>query len=105
MAVAIWAYEHGQPAGRDTDTLPSARTRYLPLKTGGNVIGVLGVKPPTVAGSLAPGQRRFMEVFTSQATIAIERVQLAEQARQAQLLQATEKLQTTLLNSISHFNG
>ncbi|MBK9051523.1 MAG: sensor histidine kinase KdpD [Chloroflexi bacterium] len=102
MAVAVWAYEHGQPAGRDTDTLPSARIRYLPLKTGRNVIGVLGVKPPTVAGSLAPGQRHFMDVFTSQATIAIERVQLAEQARQAQLLQATESLQTALLNSISH---
>ena len=41
-------------------------------------------------------------MFTSQATIAIERVQLAEQARQAQLLQATESLQTALLNSISH---
>lgn len=43
-----------------------------------------------------------MEAFASQAALAIERVQFAEQARQAQLLQATEKLQTALLNSISH---
>jgi two-component system sensor histidine kinase KdpD len=32
----------------------------------------------------------------------LERARLAEQARQADLLQATEKLQTSLLNSISH---
>lgn len=43
-----------------------------------------------------------MEVFASQAALTIERNQLAEQARQAQLLQATEKFQTALLNSISH---
>jgi two-component system sensor histidine kinase KdpD len=43
-----------------------------------------------------------MEVFASQAALAIERDQVAEQARQAQLLQATERLQTALLNSISH---
>lgn len=102
MAVAIWAYEHGQPAGRDTDTLPSARLRCLPLKTADGVLGVIAVKPPQVSGSMARGQRHLMEAFTSQAAIAIERVRLAEQARQVQLSQATEKLQTTLLNSISH---
>jgi two-component system sensor histidine kinase KdpD len=34
--------------------------------------------------------------------VAIERTQLAEEARNAQILAATEKLQTALLNSISH---
>ena len=33
MAVATWAFEHGQPAGRGTDTLPAAGLRYLPLRT------------------------------------------------------------------------
>jgi two-component system sensor histidine kinase KdpD len=43
-----------------------------------------------------------MEVYASQAAVAIERAQLVEQTRQTQVLQATEKLQTALLNSISH---
>lgn len=34
--------------------------------------------------------------------MAIERTQLAEEARNAQVLEATERLQTALLNSISH---
>ena len=38
----------------------------------------------------------------SQAAVAIERTQLGEQAQQAQLLREKEKLQTALLNSISH---
>jgi len=102
MAVATWAYQHGEPAGRDTDTLPAAKVRYLPLKTAHGVIGVLGVMPHDSTKHLTPDQRRLMEVYASQAAVAIERAQLVEQTRQTQVLQATEKLQTALLNSISH---
>jgi two-component system sensor histidine kinase KdpD len=103
LAVADWVYRHGDPAGRHTTTLPSALMRYLPLKTARGVVGVLGVQgPEESAQDLTTQQRRLMEAFASQAALAIERVQFAEQARQAQLLQATEKLQTALLNSISH---
>jgi two-component system sensor histidine kinase KdpD len=47
-------------------------------------------------------QRQTFDSFAHQAALAVERASLAEQARQAELLQATEKLQTSLLNSISH---
>jgi two-component system sensor histidine kinase KdpD len=103
LAVADWVFRHGDPAGRHTNTLPAAQLRYLPLRTARGIVGVLGVQgPQPSAQHLTPQQRRLMETFASQAALAIERVQLTEQARQAQLLQATEKLQTALLNSISH---
>jgi two-component system, OmpR family, sensor histidine kinase KdpD len=103
LAVADWVYRHGDPAGRHTNTLPSALLRYLPLKTARGVVGVLGVEGPDQPNrDLTPQQRRLMEAFANQAALAIERVQFAEQARQAEILQATEKLQTALLNSISH---
>ena len=102
IAVADWSFKHGQPAGRGTATLPAAQIRYLPLKTARGVVGVLGVRPAEANMFMAPEQRRLLEVFASQAALAIERAQLAEHARQAQLLQATEKLQSALLNSISH---
>jgi two-component system sensor histidine kinase KdpD len=54
------------------------------------------------AESLAPDRHRILEAFSSQAALAIERVNLARQAEQAQLLQATERLERSLLNSISH---
>jgi two-component system sensor histidine kinase KdpD len=103
MAVADWVYRHREPAGRHTNTLPAAELRYLPLKTARRVVGVLGVgKPGTAERDLTPAQRRLMEAFANQAAQAIDRVLLAEEARQIKLLQAAEKLQNALLNSISH---
>ena len=103
MAVADWVYRHAEPAGRHTSTLPAAQLRYLPLRTARGVVGALGVgKPGTAEGDLSPAQRRLMEAFANQAAQAIERVILAEEARQMKLLQEAEKLQNALLNSISH---
>jgi len=45
---------------------------------------------------------RTLDAFANQIGLAIERASLAEQARQAELLEATDKLQSALLNSISH---
>ncbi len=103
LAVADWVFRHGEPAGRNTNTLAGARLRYLPLKTARGIVGVLGIAGPTDSESqLTPEQQRLMEAFASQAALAVERAHLGEQARQTQVLQATEKLQTALLNSISH---
>jgi two-component system, OmpR family, sensor histidine kinase KdpD len=102
LAVAEWVFRHDQPAGRGTNTLPAAKIRYSALRTPRGVVGVLGVMPTDPSSQLTQEQRRLLEVFASQAALAIERAQLAERARQVQLLEATEKLQTALLNSISH---
>ncbi len=102
MAVATWTFEHGQLAGRGTDTLPDASMHYQPLKTTHGVIGVLGVKPASPNSYMSPDQRRTLDAFVNQVALAIEGARLTEQARQAELLEATEKLQAALLNSISH---
>lgn len=102
MAVATWSFEHDQPAGLGTDTLPAASIRCQPLKTARGQIGVLGIHPKEAGKFLSPDQRQTLYAFANQAALAVERASLAEQARQAELLQATEKLQTALLNSISH---
>lgn len=102
LAVAEWAFEHNQPAGRGTDTLPAAQARYLPLRTASSIIGVLAVRPHDPSKHLPPEGYQLLEAFASQASLAIERVQLTEQAQQTRLLEATEKLQSALLNSLTH---
>lgn len=102
MAVATWSFEHDQPAGLGTDTLPAVSLRCQPLKTARGQIGVLGIHPKEGGNFLSPDQRQTFIAFANQAALAVERSILAERARQAELLQATEKLQTALLNSISH---
>lgn len=100
LAVAIWAYEHVEIAGRCTDTLPGAQYMYLPLTTSGNAVGVLGIH--IQEKMLTPAQRRLIEAWVGLAAIAVERVNLAQQAGQASLLVASDKLRTALFNSISH---
>jgi two-component system sensor histidine kinase KdpD len=102
QAVATWVLQHSQPAGRDTDTLAGAKNSYLPLKAAQHTVGVLGIGRDKNADPLTPEQWRLVESFAHQGAQALRRVQLAEEARQAQLLRETEKLQTALLNSISH---
>jgi two-component system sensor histidine kinase KdpD len=102
LAVADWSFRNHQQAGRGTGTLGSASLLYLPLQASTDVLGVLGVKLQEDADYASPEQRRLLDAFASQATLAIERVQLVKQAEQAQILQAREGLERALLNSISH---
>ena len=102
QAVATWVFEHGQEAGRGTETLPEASMRYQPLKTTQGVVGVLGVKPIDPARHLTRDQHRTLDAFVNQIGLAVERASLVEQARQAEVLEITDKLQNALLNSISH---
>ncbi|HEY2980468.1 MAG TPA: sensor histidine kinase KdpD, partial [Anaerolineales bacterium] len=58
VAVAVWAYEHNQPAGRGTDTLAAASLRCHPLKTSQGLVGVLGVRPKEPGSFLSAEQRQ-----------------------------------------------
>jgi two-component system sensor histidine kinase KdpD len=102
LAVADWSFEHGQVAGRGSNTLPDASMRYQPLRTARGIVGVLGLKPADSSHYLTPDQRRTLDAFANQAAIAIERTRLVDQARQNEILEITDKLQSALLNSISH---
>lgn len=101
LIAARWVFEHGQPAGQETQTLPAVKARFLPLKTAQRMVGVLGVRLRE-PGDFAPERIHLLEAFASQAALGIDAVYLSEEARQAQLLKETERLQSALLNSISH---
>src|SRR5262245_48357828 len=45
VAVARWSFEHKQPAGLGTSTLPGASALYVPLLGSAGPVGVLGVRP------------------------------------------------------------
>lgn len=100
--VADWVFRHGQTAGQGTHTLAAAGARYLPLKTAQGVIGVVALTLGSAGETLSPDRRRLLEALLSQLALAAEAAQLADRAHQAQLSRETEKLQTALLNSISH---
>jgi two-component system sensor histidine kinase KdpD len=102
MAVAQWAVQHQQQAGRGTTTLPAAAGRYVPLIDSRGTAGVLAVFPPAGVDDWSPAQRQLIEAFCSQAALAIERVTLAEEARSAWERVEAELLRNTLLSGVSH---
>jgi two-component system sensor histidine kinase KdpD len=100
--VAAWVYENGSPAGRGTDTLSAAEGFYLPLSTDQGIKGVLGIRPKHPEQLFFPEQMHMLEAFAGLAAVAVARVQLAEQARESQLLAESERLRTALFSSLSH---
>ncbi len=100
-AVARWVLAHGAPAGRGTDTLPGERVVCTPLRTFGEVLAILAVRPARERG-LGAEQRSFLEALARQVALALDRVRLADEARQAALRAKTEELRSGLLSSVSH---
>jgi len=100
--VAQWVFDHRQPAGRGTNTLPAARGLYLPLEGAAGTAGVLGVCPPADRRALDPRQFHLLEAIASQVALALERAGLAGDAEHARLSVETERLRNSLLSAVSH---
>ena len=101
QSVAAWAFSHRQPAGRGTDTLPSAEGLHLPLLAGDRSVGVLSLcfRGPAL---LAAVQRDLLDAFVRQIALVLDRQRLRDAEQQAKLVAESERLSKTLLNSISH---
>ena len=101
QSVALWAFLHRQPAGRGTDTLPSAEGLHLPLLAGERAVGVLSLRFRDPA-PLATDQRDLLDAFVRQIALVLDRQRLRDAEQQAKLVAESERLSKTLLNSISH---
>jgi two-component system sensor histidine kinase KdpD len=99
--VANWVFENGKPAGRFTETLAAADAKYLPLLTHSGAVGVLAMRPRT-NDPLTLDEEALLDTFTRQVALVIEREMLNEAAQQSAMLRESERLHSTLLNSISH---
>jgi two-component system sensor histidine kinase KdpD len=101
-ALATWSFQHQEEAGHGIDTLPNTKVRYLPLVTVRGAVGVIAARAPSTEGELTIEQERLLRAYTDLVAVAIEGIQLADELHEAQVFKATEKLQTALLNAISH---
>lgn len=81
IAVATWAFQHGEVAGYDTDTLHASPLRYIPLQSSHEVMGILGVKPSEPDGVITHEQERILTAFATQAALALERVKVTKNNR------------------------
>ena len=100
-AAADWAWNHEQPAGKGTGTLPMGRWWWWPLTVDDGPLALLGVS--SKEGQSLTGQRRRLLMALSQPLAqALARAQLAQDLEAARLHGETEQLRSALLASVSH---
>ena len=98
-SVAEWTFHHSSKAGKYTDTLPSSKYTFYPLKGNQMNLGVIAIQQDT---EFTQGEEQFWDAFISQISGKFEREYLRNLAKQAFLLNESDKLYKTLFNSISH---
>jgi two-component system sensor histidine kinase KdpD len=101
-AIAQWVYDHQQPAGLGTQSLPGAPMYYLPLKAPMRTRGVLALMPSQKRLLFQPEQARLLETFAAQIALALERVHYVEVAQEALVRMESERLRNGLLSALSH---
>ncbi|MEQ8196838.1 MAG: sensor histidine kinase KdpD [Clostridiaceae bacterium] len=99
-AAAQWTFLNDKESGNGTNTFYGAIGYYMPLKSAGKVLGVLGIS--CVQGVLKPEQKFIFETVASQISIALDREILAETQKNTKLEVESERLRSNLLRSISH---
>jgi two-component system sensor histidine kinase KdpD len=102
QGVAQWVFDHAQPAGAGTPTLPAAGALFLPLLGASRAVGVLGIVPDEPGRVLTRDRFRLAETFASQVALSLERAQLAEHAERTHVLVESERTRSLLLSSVSH---
>ncbi|HEY4276155.1 MAG TPA: sensor histidine kinase KdpD [Rhizomicrobium sp.] len=102
LAAAAWCWGHGQPAGRNAETLPGAKRLFLPMRTGEGLVGVAGLQRPENRSLFTPDERRLLDALLDQTALAIERSRLVERVDEAQVLAQADKLRVAMLTSLSH---
>lgn len=101
-SVAQWVFQHAQPAGRGTETLPGAAATYLPLRGAKGCEGVLAVLSPPGRAHFSDEQSDLLEIFAGQIALSLGRARSFAQAGEAELRVQTERLRNSLLSALSH---
>ncbi|QKZ03810.1 sensor histidine kinase [Pseudomonas eucalypticola] len=100
-AAADWAWQHDQPAGMGTGTLPAGRWWWLPVSAQVRPLALLGVRERE-GRPLSLQRRRLLAALSQPLAQALARAQLAQDLEAARLHGETEQLRSALLASVSH---
>ena len=102
LGVAQWCFDHNEPAGAGTGTLPGRAHQYLPLAAPMRVRGVLVISQEPSRSGLLPEQQRLLEAFAALIGIALERIHFVTVARDTLVKMESERLRNALLTALSH---
>lgn len=101
-SVVHWVFNNHKIAGKNTDTLPSAKGLYLPLMAEDAIMGVLCVIPKDENYNFTIEELGKLETFASIIASSFDRARKSEQAEISRVESESAKLRNILLSSVSH---
>jgi len=101
IELAEKAFSGRDPIGRFTQTLPDADTMHLPLKGRSAIMGVLVILP-AADKRFGASEKELIETFAVLIGTILERDHLLAALKHAEIVEASERLQRALLQSVSH---
>jgi len=101
-AAAKWAFDHGRPAGRGSDTLTASEWLFQPVSAGGKALGVFGLASPDAQAPIRSDNLPLLLSLLDQAGLALERIILGEEIASIAQLKERDRLRAALLSSVSH---
>lgn len=100
QSAAVWAYDHRQATGFQTETLSGIPWRFIPLVLEQQSLAVIGVQRPPAG--LRSDQLAFTDALATQVSFSLARIGLSTSLERARVAEETERLRSTLLSSVSH---
>lgn len=101
-AAGRWAFDHGQPAGRGSDTLTASEWLFYPVGTSGKVLGVFGLSRSDARAPIRSDQLPLLLSLLDQAGLALERIMLEGEMAGLEQVRERDRLRHALLSSVSH---
>jgi len=102
MTAARWAYQHNEPAGSNTSTLPILPWHFIPLRIGDKILGTVGVAREKDQKDLDSEAIALLNTLAEQAAAALDRAMLSRETVEARTAAEAERVRNTMLASISH---
>ncbi|MDP3533628.1 MAG: DUF4118 domain-containing protein [Alphaproteobacteria bacterium] len=99
--VAKWSFEHGQIAGHETSTMPSAQGIYFPLIVSSKTIGAVGLVPKEKNHRFSNQQLSLIETFANLIASSFDRANTALVVEESIINAESQRLRSILLASIS----
>jgi two-component system sensor histidine kinase KdpD len=101
-AAADWALDHGERAGRGTQTLTASDWQFLPIAGGEGVLAAIGLCREDGRDPIPADRLPLLQSLLDQAAIAIERARLTTTVQQIVQLKERDRLRAALLSSLGH---
>lgn len=102
FALADWTLKNDQGNASAGGGEPELKFSFLPLRSAGETVGVVGISRRGHPPQLSDDERRFVEAITDQVAVAVKRLKLADEVERARVTAETESLRSAMLSAISH---